>query len=326
MNRHIPLLALLACVLPAPAFAAERDADAAKQDEVRRKLLKPKVTEEEALSILLDLYIADGFDNTDNVKVPRVQVLQELDSYDDVNYLVKIDGEKALLKIHNGVESEQYIAAQAHVNAAKRAKVDETDTPSSTSKTSNNNNSIIDLHSAMYQHLAQEKYNVTTGKTICGKNETTSSDDTSSDSSSSDVCIRELSVISADHSPQQLVIRLQSWVHGTPLSSIQWCPIETLVDCGIYLGNMCHALDDLASTNSTALASAKRYHAWDGKHLLDVKPYVSHIDDDKQSKLVTSVIDTFEKVIVEGKEGEKFRMGIIHGDFNDANIVSALYQ
>ena len=236
------------------------DADAAKQDEVRRKLLKPKVTEEEALSILLDLYIADGFDNTANIKVPRVQVIQELDSYDDVNYLVKIDGEKALLKIHNGVESEQYIAAQAHINAAKRAKVDETDTPSSSSSkaSNNNNNSIIDLHSAIYQHLAQEKYNVTTGKTICGKNESCN-DDTSSDLSG--VCIRELSVISADHSPQQLVIRLQSWVHGKPLSSIQWCPIETLVDCGMYLGNMCHALDDLASTNSAALASAKRYHA-----------------------------------------------------------------
>ena len=87
---------------------------------------------------------------------------------------------------------------------------------------------------------------------------------------------------------------------------------------------MCHALDDLASTNSKALAASKQYHAWDGKNLLDAKPYVSYIDDENQSKLVTSVLDEFDKIIIKGKVGEKFRCGIIHGDFNDANIVSSM--
>ena len=87
---------------------------------------------------------------------------------------------------------------------------------------------------------------------------------------------------------------------------------------------MCHALDDLASINPTALAASKRYHAWDGKNLLDVKPYVSHIDDKDQSNLVTSVLDEFDKIIIKGKAGEKFRCGIIHGDYNDANIVSSM--
>ena len=292
-------------------------------DEARRKLLKPKVSEEEALSILIDLYCPSGFDNTNNIKVPRVQVIKELDSYDDINYLVEINGEKALLKIHNGVESEQYIIATTqsqHDNQSNKClKVDETDTPSngkSMEKDETNGGSIIDLHSAIYEHMADTKYKITTGKTI------KPSTNTSSDDNTSGVCIRELSVVSAQQC--QLVVRLQSWVHGTPLSSIQYCPIETLLDCGMSLANMCHALDDLATKNSKALAASKRYHAWDGKNLLDVKPYVSYIDDKDQSKLVTSVLDEFDKIIIKGKVGDKFRCGIIHGDFNDANIVSSM--
>jgi hypothetical protein len=299
-------------------------ADAAKQDEVRRKLLKPKVSEDEALSILLDLFLADGFNNTTDAELPRVQVIQELDSYDDVNYLVKIDGEEALLKIHNGVESEQYIAAHAQTSQvdkpppSKRSKV----APDNDDSSSLPNCSIIDLHSAIYKHFSDSKYNVATGKTISSK-KSTSSSDVSSDNG---VCIRELNVVSSQHSPQQLSIRLQSWVHGTPLSSIPYCPIETLLDAGSTLGRMCHALDDLASTNEIALTSAKRYHAWDGKNLLDVRPYITHIDNAEKRNLVTCVVDEFQKVIIDGKVGEKkFRLGIIHGDFNDANIVSTVY-
>ena len=291
-------------------------------DEVRRKLLKPKVSEEEALSILIDLYCSDGFDN--NVKVPRVRVIQELDSYDDINYLVEINGEKALLKIHNGVESEQYIIASQsqHDNQSNKClKVDETDTPSNGKASDideSSGGSIIDLQSAIYEHMADTKYNVTTGKTI------KPSTNTSSDDNTSGVCIRELSVVSPQQQHQLVVIRLQSWVHGTPLSSIEYCPIETLLDCGMSLANMCRAFDDLATKNSKALAASKRYHAWDGKNLLDVKPYVSHIDDKDQSNLVTSVLDEFDQIIIKGKAGDKFRCGIIHGDFNDANIVSSM--
>lgn len=278
------------------------------QDEVRRKLLKPKITADEALSILVDLYIADGFDV--DAEVPRVEVIQELDSYDDVNYLVKIDGEKALLKVHNGVESEQYIAAHAR----KRAKLTELDSPS-TDGSKSTTSSIIDLHTSIYSHLASNpKYNVTTGKTIPAKK-----------SDNDSVCIRELSVVSPKHSPQHLVVRLQSWVHGSPLSSIDWCPIETLVDAGACLGRVCHALDDLASSDTDALSAAKRYFAWDGINLMDLKPYISHIDDVDRRQLVSNVIDEFEKIILDGKEGEKFRMGMLHGDFNDANIVSFVY-
>lgn len=84
---------------------------------------------------------------------------------------------------------------------------------------------------------------------------------------------------------------------------------------------MCHALDDLAASDAATLELSKRYHAWDGRNLLDAMRFVEHIDDPHRRNLVTSVIDTFRKVILEGGNGDKFRMAINHGDFNDANII-----
>jgi hypothetical protein len=279
--------------------------DGATGDEVRRKLLKPKVTEEEALSLLVDFYIADGFDS--DAPLPRAEVLQELVSYDDANFVVKVDGEKALLKIYNGVESEKYIAKHAR----KRAKLDVADDPDK------DGGCIIDLHSAIYDHLSAPKYDVTTGSTIPVKNSTSDCD-----TDDNSVCIRELSVISAAHGPQQLVVRLQSWVHGTPLCDVRWFPIETLLDAGACLGRICGAFDDLAASNPDTLQESKRYFAWDGRNLLDAKPFIVHIDDVDRRKLVTSVLDEFQKTMIEEKEGEKLRMGINHGDFNDGNLVS----
>lgn len=135
------------------------------------------------------------------------------------------------------------------------------------------------------------------------------------------VCLGCSQVVSLDHSPQNLVIRLCTWVQGIPLSSTKYFPLEVLVDAGAYLGRMCHAFDDLAASDAATLELSKRYHAWDGRNLVDAMRYVEHIDDLQRRKLVTSVIDTFRQVIIDGVEGDKFRMGINHADFNDANII-----
>ncbi|KAL7542805.1 hypothetical protein ACHAWF_015072 [Thalassiosira exigua] len=293
--------------MPDEAVDGEGGSD---QDEVRRKLLKPKVSAEEALSLLVDLYDADGGADADaTTKVPRAEVVRELDSYDDVNYLVKVDGEKALLKIHNGVESDEYLAARSR----KRPRTDAPRDYGGPAGTS-----IIDLHTAIFRHLAKPECGVTAGKSIPPAKSASAGGDRGQDDA---VCVREFPVVSPEHGPRHLVVRLQSWVHGTPLSDVKRCPLETLVDAGRCLGRTCRALDDLAASDPDALRVAQRYHAWDGRHLADVRPYISHIDDPDRRTLVTGVMDAFEKTILEGKEGEKFRMGINHGDFNDANII-----
>ena len=208
----------------------------------------------------------------------------------------------------SGVESEQYITAQ---HWSKALKVDESNTPRSTSSDDNQEGtSIIDLHTAIFEHLSS-KPNIASAPTTIqpsGKR-----DDV--------VSIRELPVHSPDHSPAQLVIRLQSWVEGRPLSAIQRCPIETLVDAGCVLGQLATALHELGEQSPSALKASTRYHAWDGRNFLDIQSYVGHIDSAEQRDMVTSVLESFRTVIVEGNEGSKFRMGINHGDFNDANIV-----
>lgn len=113
-------------------------------DEDRRKLLKPKVSTDDALAILNEFYTSDS---------QKAEVVRELNSYDDANYLVKIDGIKALLKIHNGVESEKYIKR----HSTKKAKLNDGESVEG---------SIIDLHTAIFEHLAREEFKVTTCKTI----------------------------------------------------------------------------------------------------------------------------------------------------------------
>ena len=139
----------------------------ATDDEDRRKLLKPNVSSEKVLSILNEFYIAND---------EKAEVVCELDSYDDANYLVKIDGEKALLKIHNGVESEKYI----RVHSTKRSKLNN-------GEILNCEGSVIDLHTAIFEHLAKPEYKVTTCTTIpvksrCQENE------------NAYICIKELPV------------------------------------------------------------------------------------------------------------------------------------
>ena len=270
-------------------------------DEVRRKLLKPKVTEDEAASILIAFYAGAS-----------VCVLQELVSYDDANFVVNVDDQKALLKIYNGVESEKYIAKHAR----KHARIIE----ESDDEAGGGGGCIIDLHTAIYEHLSDPKYNVTTGKNIPihwskhDENDNTTSDDNT-------VCIRELSVVSADLGPQQLVIRLQSWIHGTPLCDVKYFPIETLIDAGAWLGRTDIAFDELAATDPETLHESKRYFAWDGRNFADARSFIDHIDDHNKKQLVTNVLDTFQKTLIDGKEGEKLRMGINHGDFNDGNLI-----
>lgn len=281
-------------------------------DEVRRKLLKPKITEEEALSLLYDFYVADGFNlNDTQIVLPRAQVLQELVSYDDANFVVKVDGKKALLKIYNGVESEKYIAKHARKRARIMEESEETI-----------GGCVIDLHTAIYERLSDPKYNVTTGKNMPVKNILTPyENDNNTTSDDNTVCIRELSVVSADQGPQQLVVRLQSWIYGTPLCDVKYFPIETLLDAGAWLGRMDSAFDELATSDPETLHESKRYFAWDGRNFADARSFIDHIDDNDKKQLVTNVLDKFQKTLIGGKEDEKLRMGINHGDFNDGNLI-----
>ncbi|KAL7565318.1 hypothetical protein ACA910_014603 [Epithemia clementina (nom. ined.)] len=278
--------------------------DAPLSDEELRKLLKPHLSKDQAKYVLVKSYANDG---------DQVEVVQQLDSYDDVNFKVTVKGKYYLLKIHNGVESKDFIKVY---NAAgqdfyKKGCL----------------NSVIHLQSTIMALLSANGI---------GTNQPITARDTNAP-----VCIHSLPVVSEDHSPQQLAVRLLSWVEGRPMSDATVLPIESLAEAGRFLGQLDKVLDHISdkdTNESTAtdaiktdssnvvidrsiLEPAARFHQWDGKNTSDLRSFTPCIDDERKRSLVVSILDAFKRDIIDSGDYKEFRLGVNHGDYNDANIL-----
>ena len=102
------------------------------------------------------------------------------------------------------------------------------------------------------------------------------------------------------------------------MASAKMLPLEALADAGRFLGRMSLKLSEL---NTDELAAAKRFHQWDGKHTMGLKEYVCYIQDPRRRATVESVVEAFQRDILDTNICDKFKKGIIMGDFNDANII-----
>mmetsp|Transcript_19390 Transcript_19390/g.40090 ORF Transcript_19390/g.40090 Transcript_19390/m.40090 type:complete len:370 (-) Transcript_19390:739-1848(-) len=323
-------------------------------DEELRKLLKPSITKDLAKKVLEQSYASDG---------EQIEVISELDSYDDVNFRVKLGGVPFLLKIHNGVESKDFVKVYeaAGNNYSKKGCM----------------NSVVHLQSTMMALLSNHGINTSLPKTALDTD--------------APVCIHSLPVVSSNHSPQKLVVRLLSWVEGKLMSEVDILPVETLADAGKYLGRMDKILDEIsmsaiqptekgppectekkeqlsawvsfqrrpssrsfavsASQNSASgsllsaaakqiqeedaagleeeevdldssiLEPARRFHQWDGKNTTQVRSFTSCISDERRRSLVISILDAFQTEIMDTGDHKQFRQGVIHGDYNDANVL-----
>ena len=252
-------------------------------DEKLRKSLKPDPSNDEVIKAIFDTYQQDA------------KIIKELESYDDRNYLIELGSSKYLCKVYNGVESAKYIKCSAETPTSSDPKA----------------LSSIHLYSLIWNHLNQPRYSIKTSAPlpIPGK------------ATDPHVSTHSLPVTSKEHSPSQLCLQLLEWVEGSTMASSQAIPIETLVEAGQYLGNVCNALDDLTSSNPTAKLTADRYHAWDGRNTLDIQEFVGCIGNEKRRALVQSVLHSFQRDLVASPSKPNFRMGILQGDFNDANII-----
>jgi Ser/Thr protein kinase RdoA (MazF antagonist) len=262
------------------------DADSSSSsDEVMRKLLKPDPTPQQVIDVLKKSYAKDEDD--------VITIKRELDSYDDKNYWVTIGDTEYLAKVHNGVESKDLLDCSAAGDVTQ---------------------SVIYLQTTMMRRLAQQGLATSEPQTPTTTSNTAMTMDTPAS-------VHELPVVSAEHSPCPLVVRLMSWVPGRPMESVTLLPLESLADAGRFLGKMQLAFLKQQPQKDVP-AAAKRYHQWDGKHTKDLSNFVSYITDDSKRRMVESVIATFTKELIDSKVAEdSFPTALIHGDFNDANIL-----
>lgn len=239
-------------------------------DEEMRKLLKPTPSAEQLLLALQSSYADPG---------QSIKFVKDLESYDDRNFWVEIDGKPYLAKVHNGVESIDFMELHKKGEYSK---------------------SIIHLQNAIMDHLNKNGINTSKPKqTLEGQLPTPAS-------------IQSLPVASSEHSPCDLVVRLLGWVDGTPMSSAKLLPLESLADAGRFLGRMSQVLSEL---DTTELVAAKRFHQWDGKNTMGVKDFVGYIQDPRRKALVESVLEAFQRDLIDSKEAESFPTSIIHGKF-----------
>lgn len=237
-------------------------------DEEMRKLLKPTPSAEQVLVALQGSYAEPG---------QSITFVKDLESYDDRNFWVEIDGTPFLAKVHNGVESKDFI--ELHKKGEYRK-------------------SVIHLQNSMMEHLNKHGINTSDPKkTLEGQLPTPAS-------------IQSLPVASSHHSPCDLVVRLLGWVEGTPMSSAKLLPLESLADAGRFLGRMDQKLSEL---DTSELAAAKRFHQWDGKNTMGLKDFVGCIQDPRRKALVESVLEAFQRDLIDSKASESFATSIIHG-------------
>lgn len=207
-----------------------------------------------------------------------LNVLKVLESYDDKNYLVQATGGTTyVIKCHNGVESQDFF--------------------------DNGTDSSIHYQNSLMDHL--NEHGMVTSTPLhdvsgCGGKATRAS----------------LNVVSEAHCPQDVVVRMLTFVPGRPMCSLPSLPIESLLRAGQFLGTLDAKLDLMDSTKYKA---SQRYHAWDGKNTLDVRKYTHCIDGEQRRDMVESILDAFKHDIID--KDVEFRTGVLHADFNDANIL-----
>ena len=259
-------------------------------EEILRKKLKPDPTVEQVLDSVRT-YFYNGRKDVD------IRLVKELDSYDDRNLWITVDGTNFLAKVHNGVESRDLI---------QYLRDDDSD-----SGFGDYRQSAIHLQHSIMTHL--NECGITTNMP-----QKPSEHDLSS--AATPVAVVSLPVHSKENSPTPLVLRLLGWVEGRPMSSYKMLPIECLADAGRFLGRLGVAFSSLPDAD--ALKAAQRYHQWDGKNTTDLRDFVKYVTDDRRRSIVESVIDAFQETILDAKVGETvFETSLIHADFNDANFL-----
>lgn len=113
-------------------------------------------------------------------------------------------------------------------------------------------------------------------------------------------------------------VRLLEWVEGRLLSEAEINP-SILRKAGNYLGKLDSSLDQLGVVRGLV-----RSHLWDVANFNQVgnDEFVKSLAGESDKKqLLEGVLKDFATKVLPLVEEKKLRTGLVHGDFNDANIV-----
>ena len=108
-------------------------------------------------------------------------------------------------------------------------------------------------------------------------------------------------------------VRLFTFVPGKVLAETRPHTPELLYSLGSMLGNMDYALQDFTHP------AAHRTLKWDLQHTLWIRDYLQYIDQPERRAIVERFLAQFETQVLPLLP--KLRMGIIHNDANDYNVL-----
>jgi hypothetical protein len=192
-------------------------------DEEWRKLLKPDPSVEEMIDVVKANFCEPGDD--------RVEIVKELDSYDDRNFWMRISGVDHLVKVHNGVESG---------DACKSIEHKKQDSA---------------IH---YQYAIM--------KTLRDNGITASFPVQLEDAAKNrDPFVHTLPVVSKKHSPRKLVVSVYTWVEGTTMASFKVCMKVKSYLLFLFFGCLKHV-----SNKTTLLFSGCSYCHWNALQMQEV--------------------------------------------------------
>ena len=125
---------------------------------------------------------------------------------------------------------------------------------------------------------------------------------------------KSMEALTTNNKTSQNIVRLLKFIPGKTFYEIETWTTAHFYQCGEFLARMDKSLATFKHS-----AYDNRNSIWFLSSIPAVKDFVSAVTDDEKRKLVVDIIDQFcEIVIPASKQLEK---GIIHGDFNEQNIL-----
>jgi len=266
-----------------------------KSELVIRKLEKPCVGIEDAVHVAEKLY---GIKTQPNK-------CSQLESYDDANFKVEEETRrrKFVCKFHNGVESR--------------------------------NKAFLDAQNLMALCLTRLGFTVP-----CPLSSRTESNSKSG----------PLYVMVTKQNPKtkrkvEHAVRFLSWIEGKTMAEAALTP-TLLRRAGSYLARLDKALDNLLEpseelqsvmsasdskrpVSEVVRAGLARTHLWDLRNfeLVGGKEFIKPLEtDEPKLTLLKATLKDFQKKVLPLAETKKLREGVLHGDFNDANIILSTHD